>query len=164
MRSAINFIKENLNGELVGVEIGVLRGENAEDILQNLQIKKLYLVDPYEEDHIHRGMSLKQAEDIADKKLSKYGDKIHIIKLKASDAVHLIPDNLDFIYIDGSHRYEYVKQDIENYYPKLKVGGILSGHDYNAREPGVNKAVNEFAKEKGLKLYVKPYDWWVIKC
>ncbi|MBT5491708.1 class I SAM-dependent methyltransferase, partial [bacterium] len=37
---------------------------------------------------------------------------------------------LDFIYIDANHTYESAKEDIQLWYPKIKVGGMISGHDY----------------------------------
>jgi len=40
-------------------------------------------------------------------------------------------NSFDFIFIDGNHTYDYVKSDINNWYPKVKPGGILMGHDYN---------------------------------
>lgn len=49
--------------------------------------------------------------------------------------------SLDFIFIDGSHKYEEVKNDILAWYPKLKYGGTLAGHDRDF--PGVDKAVKE---------------------
>lgn len=166
IRPSIKFIEGNLKGELIGVEIGVWRGENAEKILQNLSIKKLYLIDPYDAYKSYilpPTKDLTKDEEIAQEKLAKFKDKIRFIKLKASDAVHLIPDELDFVYIDGNHTYEYVKQDIENYWPKIKKGGVIGGHDYNAKEPGINKAVDEFVKNKKTRLYIKPYDWWIVK-
>jgi hypothetical protein len=65
--------------------------------------------------------------------------------LKWSDeAVGDVKDaSCDLIFIDGNHSYENCKRDIENYIPKLKVGGILCGHDYHPRFPGVIKAVKE---------------------
>ena len=39
--------------------------------------------------------------------------------------------SMDFIYIDGDHSYDQVKQDLEMYLPKLKDNGIIGGHDYN---------------------------------
>ncbi|GAI57889.1 unnamed protein product [marine sediment metagenome] len=83
----------------------------------------------------------------------------------SADAVNLIPDNLDFVYIDGNHAYEFVKEDIKNYWPKVKKGGVFGGHDYynlsKARE--VKKAVDEFVKENKLKLFTGNIDWWVVK-
>jgi hypothetical protein len=50
-----------------------------------------------------------------------------------SDNVHtLIPDNsVDLLFIDGSHDYERIKNDIINYWPKLKKGGVMLGHDFD---------------------------------
>jgi len=54
----------------------------------------------------------------------------------------------DFIYIDALHDYKSVKDDIIAWYPKVRNGGILSGHDYDEKAwPGVFKAVNEFAEK-----------------
>lgn len=53
-------------------------------------------------------------------------------------------NSLDFIFIDAGHDYESVKKDINSWYPKLKKGGIISGHDYNQPTCGVKKAVDEF--------------------
>ena len=50
----------------------------------------------------------------------------------------------DLIFIDADHSYESVKKDIEKYSPKLKVGGLLTGHDIDY--PGVNRAVTEVIK------------------
>lgn len=39
--------------------------------------------------------------------------------------------SVDFCFVDGDHTEPVVSQDIKNYYPKVKKGGIYSGHDYN---------------------------------
>jgi hypothetical protein len=52
----------------------------------------------------------------------------------------------DFIYIDGLHTYEGVKNDIKNFLPLVKKGGVIGGHDYTNQIPhlvGVYEAVNE---------------------
>ena len=51
--------------------------------------------------------------------------------------------SFDVVYIDGSHKYKDVKRDIELYLPKVKKGGIIAGHDYRKKFPGVMKAVHE---------------------
>jgi hypothetical protein len=38
--------------------------------------------------------------------------------------------SLDFVYIDADHSYEIVKKDIKSWYPKVKIGGVIAGHDY----------------------------------
>jgi hypothetical protein len=65
---------------------------------------------------------------------------------------------LDFVYVDCNHRYEFVKRDLECWYPKLRsaVGTIMSGHDYSNPELGVKQAVDEFAAQLGAKVHVLP--------
>ena len=58
----------------------------------------------------------------------------------------------DFVFIDADHKYESVKQDIDDWFPKVKVGGILAGHDYAISQHGIRKAVDEkFGNNKILK-------------
>lgn len=52
--------------------------------------------------------------------------------------------SVDLLFFDGDHHYEFVKRDIENYFPKLKGNGVLLGHDYTTSfVPGVRKAADE---------------------
>ena len=171
MRESIVYAKDYFgNKEIVVVEIGVLRGDNALNILENLNVKKLYLIDPYEDypDYMkitaYRGLNFSKVEKQARAKLGKFQDKIVWIKKRSSDAVGDIPNDIDFIYIDGNHAYEYVREDIHNYYPKVSRGGILAGHDIaNLSVRGVAKAFCEFVVEYNLEPYISKTDWWVIK-
>ena len=70
---------------------------------------------------------------------------------------------MDFVFIDASHDYESVKADIKAWYPKIKKGGIISGHDY----PGFNgavKAVDEFVNEQkhNLNFDAEEACWWFL--
>lgn len=162
-RPMIAFLNKSHNKNLVGVEIGVLYGENAETILKSLSIQKLYLVDPYlpyARSDCEQNILLDIT--IAQKRLSQYRNKIFVQK-KSSEAVNDIPDDLDFVYIDGNHTYEHVKEDIELYYPKIKEGGVLGGHDFSSSFLGVCKAVMEFANKNNLKLQGGMFDWWIVK-
>ena len=68
------------------------------------------------------------------------------------EASKLYEDNsLDFVFIDASHEYEDVKADILSWLPKVKIGGILAGHDYNTFE-GVNRAVDEIFNINDLEI------------
>jgi SAM-dependent methyltransferase len=59
--------------------------------------------------------------------------------------------DFDLIYIDGSHEYRDVKEDIQNSLRIIRSGGIISGHDYNSTCPGVIMAVNEMFK--GIEVF-----------
>jgi predicted O-methyltransferase YrrM len=141
-----------------------------------LDIKKLFLVDPYlEYDEFKDNIGWTQRtqlnfEDffrIATMKLEPYKDKIEFIRKKSEEAADSIPDDLDFVYIDGNHDYEYVKRDCEIYYPKLKHGGVLGGDNFESLFPCVIRAVTEFADRHNLEIHgarwAESYEWWVIK-
>ena len=80
----------------------------------------------------------------------------------------------DWVYIDADHHYENVKQDLEAWYPKVREGGIVAGHDYvDYADMGVIQAVDEFAREHGYDVRLTSEDepwngvvfptWWFIK-
>lgn len=144
---------------LIGVEIGTRFGYNAKHILKNLNIKKLYLIDPY----IPNTPGFrKHSYFIAKNRLRKYEDKIKFILNYSYHSYMLVPNNLDFVYIDGNHQYEYVLRDITIYYKKLHCNGVLCGHDFDSK--GVSRAVVEFALEHDL-TYMTSYclprvDWF----
>ena len=77
-----------------------------------------------------------------------------------ASAAHCFADGqLDFVYIDALHYYEDVREDIELWYPKVRKGGILAGHDYlDGWAPnyvyGVKSAVDEFRSLTRLKLAI----------
>lgn len=50
---------------------------------------------------------------------------------------------LDLVFIDALHDYESVKQDIALWWPKVRIGGMLCGHDFNHQWPGCEHAVAE---------------------
>ena len=163
-RGMIEFIHDKFGEKLLtGVEIGTGEGSNAESILRTLNMKLLYLIDPYET-YIDDGQVINTYNNmfpLTKERLSKFGDKTKFLLKKSDVAILDIPDELDFVYIDGDHSYNVVKEDIVLYYPKVRKGGIFGGHDYPMF--GVQKAVNELVKEKGLRLHIKEPDWWVEK-
>jgi len=156
---------------LIGVEIGIFRGVNAHAILSFLPIKMFYLIDPYLEydEYVESWIPDHSQSDfnndyvMAKKRLRKFKDKITFIKMKSEEAITQIPDGLDFIYVDGNHKYEYVKQDLELYWPKLREGGVLGGDNFEVEFQGIPRAVLEFVDKMNLKLYGVDKDWWIIK-
>jgi len=151
------------NEPIIAIEIGTDKGRNALSILKTLNIKKIYLVDPYEDYEGRSKEEMSFAEIEAKKRLEKYKHKIIWIKKFSKDAIKDIPGEIDFIYIDGDH--EDVKSDIENYYPKLKVGGILAGHDITNPKyrKGIIKSLIDFSFQNNLLFEVSRTDWWIVK-
>lgn len=159
---------------LTGVEVGVFKGEHALKIYKYLNIKNLYLVDPYKEyidstlgkndpgcdqkKHDENYLELK-------KKFSNYKN-VNIIRTTSLEASKKFEDNsLDFVYIDGDHSYEGVKLDLESWYPKLKEFGVMGGDDYgHISGKGVVKAVNEFAyNKKVVVIYGNDNQFYFVK-
>jgi len=83
-------------------------------------------------------------------------DRVIIHRAESAEAADLFDDGyFDWVYIDGNHLYEYVLEDLEKYYPKIKSGGKLMGDDYGDEgwwDNGVQKAVDEFTRERSLRL------------
>ena len=162
--------KENL----IGVEIGVAGGEHALSLLENLHIKKLYLIDPYELYETYgEGISLYgidqrdllATEKSAKEKLKKYASQIVWIKKVSSNAIPDIIEKLNFVYIDGNHQESFVVDEIAKYFPLLDADGVIGGHDfYNGfqrEHDGVISAVSSFIARSGMQLRVELPDWWV---
>ena len=77
-------------------------------------------------------------------------DVLSCVKMNSVDASKLYDDeSLDFVFIDASHKYDDVMDDLNCWFPKVKVGGVIAGHDYNGA--GVKKAVDEFFKGEELE-------------
>ena len=167
VRAVVKNLKNGSN--LVGAEIGIGGGGHALQMFGALDIKKLYLIDPFiSYDDGRHGVFANTAAAlkgklVAQKRLESFSDKIVWVFERSDEAVNRIQDGeLDFVYIDGNHTYKYVKKDIELYYPKVKKEGLISGHDYKKNEPGVIRAVNEaFDSNKITTMY--RWEWWVVK-
>ena len=173
------FVWKNLHkNQLIGAEIGVRDGTNAIYLLENLPIKKLYLIDnflPYR-DRPDKYYTAEEQEEEYKKLLlnmERYYDKVIIIRQSSQWARQLFSkDYFDFVYIDADHKYESIKDDL-NWWDKIIVRGIIGGHDYgygNMWDFGVKKAVDEFAKEKGLSVEdlsetvgSRAMEWAIIK-
>ena len=69
--------------------------------------------------------------------------------------------SIDFVFIDAAHDYENVKADLNAWYPKVKKGGFIGGHDYPGFS-GVVLAVNEFfmTEMSNAALNLKDNYWW----
>jgi len=168
-----------LNGN--AAEIGVARGDFSAKILQS-SIKKLYSIDCWDvetpsswKEQARSKWTQAKMDELyreAQDKLRSFGERSQIMNKFSADAVKMFEDDFfDFVYLDASHEYADVKEDIALWWPKIRRGGILAGHDYFARDGesdrwGVIEAVNEHVERYKLKLYLTEdrfRSWYVFK-
>ena len=104
-------------------------------------------------------------EEAFDRVCRRYPKQIVKMKMTSLEAAaQIVPSSLDLVFIDGDHSYSAVKADIEAWLPKVRKGGVLSGHDYNNTEKygdyfkGVDKAVDEIFPQASIE---PDYVWWV---
>lgn len=168
MRGSAELAKKMFQFPMVAVEIGVALATNAIDMLQHLSLKRLYLVDPYSP------YNYGTPQEATDKRenyksaflyLFPWQSKTTLITQESVFASELFDNEFfDYVYIDGNHTAEAVQADILAWFPKVKKGGILGGHDYNTEHCGVTWAVDNFQKISGLELLIlSDTDWAVIK-
>jgi hypothetical protein len=165
------FVKQKMGQrKLLGCEIGVAEGENARNMLETLNVEKLFLIDPYLETYMEQTTNGEHLANVstsayveAQNNVRAFKDKVVFLVKTSDEAVEDVPNGLDFVYIDGNHSYEYVKRDLENYYPKVKSGGVVGGHDFSlVFFEGLVRAVAEFAFKHDLKIYGRGSDWWMV--
>lgn len=159
----------------LGVEMGVSRGEFSQFLLENWSGRRLFLVDAWRyfcgeinvNNPDHNGHLDCLAETF--RRVYPYGSRAIIIRDLSIMAADLFAnESLDFVYLDGGHDYQNVKQDLEAWYPKVKRGGLFAGHDYFVSLPHQNHfnaayevpiAVEEFAKSYGLSINTTTEDY-----
>jgi len=158
LRDLRTYLKENCKMDK-GLEIGTWLGASA-NIFAPI-FKTFYCVDGWWGDpttpEVYHGCTFNL----------RFNDNINFIeKISEDAATKFEDDSLDFVYIDGDHRPEFVKQDIELWLPKLKKGGIIAGHDYgrgveeNFDFRGLTKVVDD--KFENITVF-KDSSWLAFK-
>lgn len=164
VRPSCKFVQDQNKRSLWVAEVGVRDGRNAENILKTLDVKMLFLVDPYEAYVDGDGKTkefIREKQQAVDRMLCKP----IFFNCSPSPAAASYYSNryFDYVYIDANHSYEAVKADLAAWFPKVKSGGVLGGHDFWGRFIGVVRAVLEFAEENDLELHTDQLDWWFVK-
>lgn len=186
------FQQHHLTGK--AVEVGTFEGDYAHQILKTWT-GKLYLVD------VWCKLNDDEYQDVLNScdpvvtytncfnNIKGHERRCHMLRCFSEDALDLFDDeSLDFVYIDANHKYEFVKKDLEMWYPKVRKGGVFAGHDYfrmfwydgnfslNGKDKhiwskpdgvtdhyhgvfGVIPAVDEFCKEKEYTINLTNEDW-----
>lgn len=159
----------------IGCEVGVHAGDTAEVLLKKLpKIKKYHAVDPWVSYEKYNGETYRkpghkkyknwnQAKQAFIRRTSSFKKTI-VHQMTSVDAIKKFKDEcLDWIFIDANHEYEYIKENLELWTPKVKVGGLVSGHDYGNKWEGIKKAVDEAIPKEKLNIKEECYVWWYIK-
>lgn len=140
-----------LNGYRRGAELGVSHGRFTSFLCAAMYDMQMIAVDLWREQpgntaegsETYVGWNHEAAyENFISVCREYYPGRVDIRRMSTVDAAASVPDgSLDFIFIDADHSYEGCKADIEAWRPKVRKGGMVTGHDLNW--PPVAKAVTE---------------------
>ena len=165
----------------ISAEIGVSEGSFSDVLLDACLPRELHLIDSWTwnpsealKDDASNVPQVNQAEryDSLVRRLQA-DSRVKILRLSSLEAVKKFPNEyFDWVYIDADHTQAYV--DAVAWWPKVKVGGWLTGHDYTLAGGHITTKtdVDRFVAEYGLDLFVtrgdtniyeKNYPSWVVR-
>ncbi len=174
-RTLIRLIRETVGKPMLGAEVGVWEGGLSETLLRSFRTLTLRMVDRYilylpggtgtlskvkTQAEMHTAMvkALDRTEFAAHRRILMVGKSDYIGRIQPEGI-------LDFVFIDADHSREAVYRDLDAWLPVVRKGGLVSGHDYGGRrQPGVARAVDEFAERWGIEVRVAAEKiWWFVK-
>ncbi len=162
-----NLVWHRDSTKVTGVEVGTDQGAYADQLLRAYPNLFLVTVDPWlpypEIVNLQGQMDDRRLarERYADNMKPHDGRYIHIEMPSVMAAYHLANEResasgfvppYDFVYVDAAHNYEAVCVDLKSWWPLVRVGGVLSGHDFDV--PDVSREVIEFAKRHRCDLQI----------
>lgn len=168
------------------LEVGVAYGYHADSLLTSLPYGSTYTgIDPYRADYdgedffcddVSKLFGIRNRQDSMNllfesvRQILKdsFGEHAILFRGDIGEFALQNKNKFDFIWIDGDHRYQAVKRDIEVSWPMLEAGGIMAGDDFNW--PDVESAIREFSQFRGVALYLMTNVsasnyrlWWLRK-
>eukprot|EP00929_Paragymnodinium_shiwhaense_P016947 TRINITY_DN125730_c0_g1_i1.p1 TRINITY_DN125730_c0_g1~~TRINITY_DN125730_c0_g1_i1.p1 ORF type:complete len:439 (+),score=80.14 TRINITY_DN125730_c0_g1_i1:85-1401(+) len=155
-------------------EVGVFQANTSRSLLERFSTLHMLLVDPYhlhtedaESEHQQIQEFYVSSREIFDKATAWTSDfrtrATHIVQASGQAAAWVKKNSLDMVFIDGDHRFDSVQRDMLAWWPTLRPGGILAGHDFVLTFPGVVEAATKFALANDLRLFFAPEIWWIAK-
>mgnify|MGYP003672244288 CR=1 FL=1 len=162
------------------IEVGVWKGHSIMYLAQLLKLKEdpsieIYAVDLFDETYKYDGVNHGTTE-LRDQK--KYLFEIYKHNMKRAGVEDIVKplkgmswemadkfedDSIDFVFLDAGHDYDECTKDLKAYWPKVKEGGILSGHDWKNLGCGVRKAVQDFFGSVPISTSEGDVCWYVKK-
>jgi len=172
-------LKSQIGIPKIGCEVGIWRGRFSVPLLHFFPRMRLLMVDRYLPYNAGgRGPISRKAKDQkllfeamlnAINKTMFATDRRVVMVGESSVVAELVGDcTLDFVFIDAGHDAKSVRRDIKSWHPKVRPGGIISGHDYKGiyhGEQGVKRIVDGYVKRFGYALSVIEDQevWWTRK-
>ena len=126
-------------GFRVGMEVGVAHGRFSEHFLLTGKPAQWWMVEPYPTDELQSRLAISSNGSIDRTKGSwaerRIGSDVHVRFLLGKSMDHqvrrmLVDGLFDFVYLDGAHDYRTVQRELHAYWPLVRPGGVLAGHDY----------------------------------
>ena len=112
------------------------------NILKTIYYKYIIRMEPY---------SLRSVNKL----LEKFKNNVTIIKGDSNKILKDVSMKFDYVFLDGGHKYETVKNDLMYLTQVVNNGGVILCDDYNLTyAPGVKKAIDEFAFQKKFSLKI----------
>ena len=141
------------NFKYIGIDLFEKSNENKSEIIPNTNFsnpfKKIYYKylkrqDPY---------SFEAVTEL----LKKYKNNIHLIKGNSNEILKKIDmSKIDYVFLDGGHDYETVRNDLNNSINVLENNGTILCDDYNlSYAPGVKKAIDEFVNTNNFNCSIE---------
>lgn len=161
LRAFIEWAKFKINPKMM-VEVGCYQGESTELFIQKFDLWMLFCVDPWKEGYDENDQaSFSPMEEVKKRFFERMSLYKNCVAYEASSlqvASDTADGSMDLVYIDGDHRLEAVKQDIEAWIVKIRPGGIIAGHDYGDE---VKEAVDKKFGEENVVSF-SDSTWAVI--
>ena len=136
----------------VGLDLFEKSDENKFEVIPNTEFK-----NPFKK--IYHQYIMRQdpySIEAVSKLLKKFKDQIHLIKGNSNQLLKKMDmSKIDFVFLDGGHKYNTVVNDLNSCVDVLKFNGSILCDDYNlGSSPGVKKAIDEFVKTNNLKCKI----------
>lgn len=154
------------------VEVGCKEGRTTGHILKALPEVSVVAIDPWcvmpDQANVKHGETYEKWDFAAIeaefwKNVGDDKPRVMQLRMTSEQAAPVCSTRvIDMAFVDAAHDYQSVKDDIKRWYALVREGGILAGHDFNHKWPGVQRAVAESFDL--MQVGVGPDSvWFIIK-
>jgi predicted O-methyltransferase YrrM len=158
----------------IGIEIGSLHGRSSVALASGMPLGKLYCIDKWEGNSYRSPFFTDEQQKILQFPTKDELNTLEVFKENTKDFTNIETiqgisptcvidwtQDVDFVFLDASHRNPNDKDNIEFWLPRIKKGGMFIGHDYSKQFPDVIKNVKELEQKLGKAAiyFVKTSLW-----